>query len=113
MKTIKPREKILIAIPRYDDIPEGFKRLGGKGGDSTNPTWDEYLDCWKLEVQPHIIAIKDAIVKHGLVGVTADKICNEIWFEVGEYAFSCTWRAWGDLMQAIVNKQEGYMAYYM
>ena len=28
-------------------------------------------------------------------------------------ALGFSWRAWGDLMSAIVGKNEGYMAYYM
>ena len=55
---------------------------------------------------------KEAIIKHDLIGKKANEICNNIWFEVGGYALSFTWRAWGDLMQAIVDKKEGYMSYY-
>ena len=84
------------------------------GGDSTNPTWEEYLKNFKEEFQPRIKGVKECIEGNGLVGALAGNICNDHYFSFEDgQTLSFTWRAWGDLMQAIVNKQEGYMRYYM
>lgn len=84
------------------------------GGNPVALSWDEYRDLFYEKYRPHVDALRAEIEARGLVGTTADKVCNDhFWrFSDGEeWAF--TWRAWGDLMQAIVNKREGYMAYYM
>ena len=84
------------------------------GGDDTNPTWEEYLGQWKEELQPRFTAIRGAIEDAGLVGVTAGEWCNGHYFSFADgVTMGFSWRAWGDLMQAIVGKREGYMAYYM
>lgn len=83
------------------------------GGDSSNPTWDAYLAQWKEEWQPHILAIREAINEHGLRRSMGGAHANNTWFLVDGHGFTFSWRAWGDLIQAIENKQEGYMAYYM
>jgi len=84
------------------------------GGDPSNPTWEEYLAQYDDEFKPHIIAIRKAIEESEWMKATAEQFCNNHIFECSDgitYAFS--WRAWGDLMQAIVDKREGYMSYYM
>jgi len=84
------------------------------GGDMSNPTWDEYLAGFKEEWQPHIKAVRKAIEEANYVGITAENFCNDHWFKFSDgKALSFSWRAWGDLMQAIVGKREGYMTYYM
>jgi hypothetical protein len=84
------------------------------GGDNRNPTWDEYLADYKEEFRPHILLIRQAITEMGWVGETGENKANDTYFNFSDgECFSFSWRAWGDLMQAIVNKQEGYMTYYM
>lgn len=85
------------------------------GGDNSNPSWEEYMSDYKEEFHPHLILIKEAIEKEGLIGMTGEQMQNEgisFAFSDGQH-WSYTWRAWGDLMQAVVNKKEGYMTYYM
>ena len=84
------------------------------GGDDSNPTWEVYLKDWFEEYRPHINLIKDAIEKLEWVGETGGSKANTTAFEFSDgICISFSWRAWGDLMQAIVNKQEGYLTYYM
>lgn len=86
------------------------------GGDSSNPTWDEYLKKFEnLEFQKRIYLIRYVIEENGLVGITGERkqdLGISFKFSDGVH-LSFTWRAWGDLMQAIVNKREGYVEYYM
>lgn len=83
------------------------------GGDSSNPSWDEYLSGWFEDIQPKIKAIRQCIEDNDLVGVCANEICNDVYFKFEDGTImTFTWRAWGDLMQAIINKREGYMTYY-
>jgi hypothetical protein len=84
------------------------------GGDPSNPTWEQYLDQYEDKFKPHIIAIRKAIEASEWMKATAENFCNNHIFECSDgVTFAFTWRAWGDLMQAIVGKNEGYMTYYM
>lgn len=90
------------------------KTINMLGGDSSNPSWDEYLADYKDEFQPHVILMKKCIEENNLVGETGGKMANDWCFKFSDgYVFTLSWRAWGDFMQAVVNKKEGYMAYYM
>ena len=85
------------------------------GGDNSNPTWEEYVNDLKDEYKPHFEMIKKAIIDNGWIGMTGEQQQDErISFKFSDGThFGFSWRAWGDLMQAIVNKKEGYMTYYM
>jgi poly-D-alanine transfer protein DltD len=84
------------------------------GGDPTNPTWEEYRAEFKDEYQPYIDAVRECIERNGWVGRSGSEMCNYGHFRFNDgQTLTLTWRAWGDLMQAIVGKREGYMAYYM
>jgi hypothetical protein len=84
------------------------------GGDDTNPSWDDYLELWVDEFRQYLLLIKKSIEENGLVGETGESFANKYTFKFSDgKSFGFTWRAWGDLMQSIVNKNEGYMAYYM
>ena len=83
------------------------------GGNSDNPSWQEYLDDFKDEYKPHVLLLKKCIEENELVGCKGEEAENfSFKFDDGEH-WGFTWRAWGDLMSAIVDKREGYMAYYM
>jgi poly-D-alanine transfer protein DltD len=84
------------------------------GGDPSNPSWEQYLGQWKEEFQPYIKLIRDCIKEHPCYKGTAGKYANDYYFKFNDgHEFGFSWRAWGDLMQAIVDENEGYMAYYM
>lgn len=86
---------------------------GIMGGDSTSPMWSEYLRYWKVKYRPHIRLLRKFIIENGLIGTTGEDQ-NHWTFKFSDGVhLGFSWRAWGDLMQAIVNKKEGYMAYYM
>lgn len=98
-------EKI-IGAP-YDDF-HAFS-----GGMQENPTWDEYIDMFLDQWHPHLNALKKFIEDNGMIGTTGEQT-NEVTFKFSDGThWGFTWRAWGDLMQAIVGKREGYMKYYM
>jgi poly-D-alanine transfer protein DltD len=84
------------------------------GGDPINPTWEEYLNGFNENFRPFLIAIRKTIEDEGLVGTLASNFCNDHVFELSDgRTVSFSWRGWGDLMQSIVGKREGYMRYYM
>ncbi len=84
------------------------------GGDNRNSSWNEYVDYYHDHFHVKLKLIKQALTEMDLIGTTADKICNNIYFDFSDDTnITYTWRAWGDLMQAIINKKEGYMKYYM
>jgi len=91
-----------------NDRPHSFL-----GGDSNNPTWEEYLEDYADDYKGHILLIRKSIEDNAMIGYTGKDADDLVFrFSDGE-AWGFTWRAWGDLMQSIVNKKEGYMAYYM
>jgi hypothetical protein len=84
------------------------------GGDSSNPTWEEYISQYADYFKTQIELLKLAVTEWGWIGKTGEDICNDyiFVFSTGE-RIGFTWRAWGDFMQAVVGKREGYMMYYM
>jgi len=83
------------------------------GGDDRNPTWEEYLNDFKEEYKSHVELLRKAIEENHLIGTTGQEASDLTFqFSDGE-TWGYSWRGWGDLMQAIVGKKEGYMAYYM
>lgn len=112
MENIKIKNDRGLELTVTTDHPEYYSSI--MGGMPTNPSWDEYLDDYKEEFKPHLLLIKESIEKLGWVGETADHRANDTCFVFSDkIAISFSWRAWGDLMSAIVGKKEGYMAYYM
>lgn len=84
------------------------------GGDNTNPSWEQYLNDYKEEYRPHISLLKKAVEELKWVGETGERIANYYCFHFSDgVKMAFTWRAWGDFMQAMVDKKEGYMKYYM
>lgn len=114
MKLISNENGLTVEVVHNYNPSEGEKNpFVQLGGDSNNPTWEEYLADYKDEYKPHVLLIKKYIEENGMLGYTgqdADDISFK--FSDGE-VWGFTWRAWGDLMQAIMDKKEGYMAYYM
>lgn len=87
---------------------------GIMGGMQETPNWDEYLQIYDSKYLPYFQLIKKGIESLGWVGETADRKASDTFFVFSDgMAISFSWRAWGDLMSAIVGKNEGYMAYYM
>lgn len=84
------------------------------GGDPENPTWAEYVAYFKLEGRQRVGAVRAAVDRQGFVGSTGGNFCNDhvIEFDDG-VLWGFTWRAWGDLQQAIEGKRSGYMKFYM
>lgn len=83
------------------------------GGINPPPDWNEYLAGFKLEARPKILAIRKLLIKENLTRTFANQMANETVFffpEDGIYIWF-TWRAWGDLIQSIENKREGYRQY--
>lgn len=91
------------------------KCLVMSGGDPNSPSWEEYVNEYREEYRTHFYLIKEALEKAGHIGETGEgmqRLGITFKFSDGEH-WSFSWRGWGDLMQAIVNKREGYMKYYM
>lgn len=83
------------------------------GGNQLNLSWKEYLEGWKEKYHPHIKLLKKFIIENGMVGATGKEQNHWSFKFSDDVHLGFTWRAWGDFMQAIVNKKEGYMRYYM
>ena len=83
------------------------------GGDPSNPSWDEYITSCTDEMRPYVRAIRGYIEDNDMIGMTGQQQ-NRLYFAFDDGTeITYSWRAWGDLMQAIVDEREGYMRYYM
>lgn len=103
---------LVLTLMNEGEYPKEYVPI--MGGLDTNPTWEEYLSDFKENFKPHLELVKKAIEEMGWVGKTGEEICNYWYYSFSDGTnFGFSWRAWGDLMQAIVGKREGYMAYYM
>lgn len=112
-KVVDNGEGLSLTIVRDMDIEEAEDGQVFLGGDTSNPTWEEYLSKFEEGFIPRALLLRKSIEENGLVGCTGQD-ADDLWFKFSDgeiWGFS--WRGWGDLMQAIVNKKEGYMAYYM
>jgi hypothetical protein len=91
----------LMIVRNYEPLPTDnyFPILGG---DNRNQSWQEYFD-----------EMKQSIEDNRLIGCTG-QYADDLYFKYSDgVVFSFSWRGWGDLMQSIVDKREGYMTYYM
>jgi hypothetical protein len=82
------------------------------GGDPGNPLWDEYYQDTIDEYKPHMSLIKEWVLEQDKIP-TGEDLNGEYFVFSDGLAIGFTWRGWGDLAQAIANKKEGYMKYYM
>ena len=109
---------MVTAIIREGDPPQSRKGADDTimGGDPSNPTWEDYVAEFKDDYVPYIEAARKATEDSTWMRSSGGSFCNEHYFEFDDEQKSTlcfSWRAWGDFMQAIVGKCEGYMAYYM
>ena len=112
MEAIKIKNDAGLELTVTTAHPENYYQI--TGGMVTSPSWEEYLSEINDEYIPHFELVKKAIEELGWVGETAEHKANKWCFVFSDgTAFGFSWRAWGDLMSAIVGKNEGYMAYYM
>lgn len=94
------------------ELTEAGKYLTIFGGDRSNPTWDEYLENADADVRPYFLIIKEWVL--GLPTLPCGDELNIFHFKFSDgMHIGFTWRAWGDFVQAVVGKHEGYMKYYM
>ena len=83
-----------------------------RGGSNLTPTWDEYLAKFQEDHRPHLELIRKGIEAKNWVGESGDPIANHwnFFFNDGE-VMGFSLNAWGDLMQSIVGKREGFRKY--
>jgi hypothetical protein len=113
MKTVTNENGLSLEIVTHYVQADGEDYSPMLGGDDSNPSWEEYLNDYKEEFKPHILLLKKSIEENDLVGYTGQD-ADDLYFKFSDgNVMGFSWRGWGDLMQAIVNKNEGYMAYYM
>jgi hypothetical protein len=112
MEEIKVKNKSGLTLTITQTHPEDYDVV--MGGLDSNPLWKEYILGFKKQYQPHIRLLRKGIIEAGWIGKTGGEIANDWCFIFSDgVSIGLSWRAWGDLMQAIINKREGYMAYYM
>jgi hypothetical protein len=109
------RQQVTLEILYNVEKDESYHSI--MGGDNSNPTWEEYMANAGDEYKHHLELIKEAILNpdnelYKITGEEKQERGISFKFSDGQH-WGFSWRAWGDLMQAIVGKREGYMKYYM
>lgn len=83
------------------------------GGMRNPPSWETYIkSCIRPGRRRHSRLMKKWLLKKPRI-LCGDEV-NNISFRFSDgviIAFTC--RGWGDFAQAVVDKREGYMKYYM
>ena len=104
--------KIVECTDELMDLEQYEVIMGGRDLENP-PDWNGYLEYFIPEVHPYMETLKKFVTEEGLIGSKGQHHdTNAFEFSDGTiYGF--TWRAWGDFMQAVVGKREGYMTYYM
>lgn len=112
MNDFKIKNKDGLELTVTNRYPEYYESI--MGGINNPPSWKEYISDYPKELRPKFLLIKDAIKKLGWIGKTGEEISNNYCFIFSDgVSIGFSWRAWGDLMSALINKREGYMKYYM
>lgn len=82
------------------------------GGLRPPPSWDEYLNLFPDDLRAVLTAVRDTVLRDQLGGRCGDEM-NDGYFALSDgRSIAFTQRAWGDLVQSIANKREGYMMYF-
>lgn len=103
-------DKLTVEMIKDETPEECFIKLGG---DTSDPTWEEFTANMYPDWQERFNVLRTFIETNKMVGMCGDEQEDYYFkFSDGEM-ISFSMRAWGDLMQAIVGKREGYMRYYM
>jgi hypothetical protein len=103
----------MIPDPEHGTEDEKYVIIPG-GQDLENPPdWTGYLEYFVAEAHPYLEVLKQYVIDEGLVGTKGEYHNSNAFLFSDGTTYGFTWRAWGDFMQAVVGKREGYMAYYM
>lgn len=83
-----------------------------KGGRKRPPNWTEYIYYLEENIRPHLILIRKVIEEKNWVGKSGEEIANywNFFFNDGQ-VLGFSLNGWGDLMQSIVGKREGFRKY--
>jgi len=96
------------------DYPFSDKTFIVEGGFLDDPPlFNEYLNLFNKPIKPYIIALKKEIETTNLINLYGNEIQEYMFLFEDGVMFFFTFRGWGELVQAIKNKQEGYLTYYM
>ena len=102
---------------REDDAPEreidDETNFSLWGGFEPAPSWDEYVAEFGDSLAPQLEAARTWLMARGEPYPSASEWCNDHFLRFSDgITISFTWRAWGDFVQAVVGKREGYVTYY-
>jgi hypothetical protein len=102
--------KIEFRNPNYN---YRYKQIIVSGGDSSNPIWGEYIETYPITIQPYVIEIRKVVEQNNWYTKTGKDMNNTVFEFIDGVTFAFSWRAWGDLIQAIGYQREGYLNHYM
>jgi len=104
-------EKKLTVRMIEGETPEDCNII--RGGYDPAPDWEEYVEEIVPEWKEYVEILKQYILKKNLLGMTGEMQRDMYFLFSDGVSLAFTFRAFADLMQAIVNKREGYCKYYM
>ena len=98
-------------LPGDGNLPQNS--LFAHGGFDPAPDWDEFLAQYPNEYFPYLIKAKEWVKgQDPWIGGSEFAACNYLYFSDG-VSLMFSWRAWGDFLQAVAGRREGYLEYYL
>jgi len=98
-------------LPGDGNLPQNS--LFAHGGFDPAPDWDEYLAQCSNKYLPYILTAKEWVeAQDAWIGGSEFAACNYLYFSDG-VGLMFSWRAWGDFLQAVAGRREGYTDYYL
>jgi hypothetical protein len=99
-------------VPFADFDPDDPRNISLSGGLLDAPTWADYVERFAPHAQIAVTMARAWIEAAELVGLHGDEFQDWEFALPHDMRLGFTQRAWGDFMQAIVGRREGYQAYY-
>lgn len=65
---VKILNEIMFGDPKLNII---------SGGDSSNPSWEEYMDYFLGKYKEHLMAIKSVLKENNMIGMTGEEMQNQ------------------------------------
>lgn len=90
-----------------------YKQILVSGGDLSKPIWSEYIESYPKTIQPYVLEIRKVIEHNNWHSKTGEDMNMTLFEFLDGVTFVFTWRAWGDLIQALHYQREGFYKHYM
>ncbi len=116
MDMADPQPRLTCEAEWYEtpsDLPGIDKAFYPLGGFDPPPDWDEYVAEYHENLRPYLETARQwLLAKDEWPGASDFAACEFLLFSDG-IGMVFSWRAFGDFLQAVAGRREGYLEYYL